>query len=90
MVRALLRSRECGMEVSFWTSPFSVYATPNAQQLEHSAEPSQKHFLIVFCHTPPGSSSELKQVFNPVWCIPDVSFAVFFLGGAVVGPMCLH
>ena len=40
------------MEVSFWTPPYNAYATLTAQQLEHSGEPSQKHSLVVFCHTP--------------------------------------
>ena len=35
------------MEVSFWTSPFSEYATLTAQQFEHSGEPSQKLSLVV-------------------------------------------
>ena len=35
------------MEVSFWTSPFSKYATLTAQQFERSGEPSQKLSLVV-------------------------------------------
>ncbi len=55
------------MGVSFWTSPFSVYATLTALQFEHSGEPSLTHSLVVFV-IPPGCLQELQHGANVVWC----------------------